>query len=88
MMTSDQSVRSFPSGHYGGQIIASQIELRDAHRVPGTFGWLTRFTLIAAGETALRWPTINAVYVDGILDVEGNWQADFPEPTIGNPTVF
>lgn len=88
MVNADLGVRAFTSNHYSGQVIASRIELQDTRRVPGTFGWLTRFKIITAGETAAKWPTINAAFVNGILDDEGNWQADFSEPTIDNPTVF
>lgn len=88
MVNTDSGVRAFTSNHFGGQVLASRIELRDAQRVPGTLGWLSRFSLITAGETAEKWPTVNATYVLGVIDGEGSWIADFPEPTIDNPTVF
>jgi hypothetical protein len=88
MTNSEEGLRTFPSNNYGGQVTASRIELKDPNRKLGTVGWLTRFTLITAGQTAEKWPTINACYVNGIIDDDGNWIANFPEPTAENPTTF
>jgi hypothetical protein len=80
-----QGERVFDSpGH--GKVQASKIELRYPDEKEGTLGWLARFQLNCCGETAKTWPTIHANYVNGIVDTQGNWIADFPEPTRDNPT--
>lgn len=50
---------------------------------PRTYGWLIRFNLVTTSE---KWPEVNALHVDGVIDRKGNWIADFQEPTVGNPT--
>lgn len=86
-MSNPNSSRVFRSSGYG-LVYAKEIRLNDADRKPGTLGWLTRFSLVTTGETAENWPTINAHHVDGILSPDGDWQADFPEPSIDQPTKF
>jgi hypothetical protein len=77
---------SFDGSHQ--PILAVEVILNNADSTPGTFGWLTRFSVITTGAAAETWPTINALYIEGILDPDGNWRADFPQPTFDDPTKF
>ena len=75
--------RIFRSDTYGA-FAASEIRLNDTL----ADCWLIRFQLVTVGKVASRWPTINALYVDGIFDPTGDWIAPFPEPTADEPTKF
>lgn len=79
--------RKFRASGYG-MIQVSEIILSHPEAKPGTAGWVNRFTLITSEETAEKWPTISSAYSEGLLDSEGNWIADFQEPTEDNPTKF
>lgn len=75
-----------PSEYYGCEFEVTEAHLNDdPPRTPGTVGWLLRFDLVTTSD---KWPMVNAAHVDEVIDRKGDWIADFPEPTPGNPTVL
>lgn len=75
-----------PSEYYKCEFEVTEAHFNDdLPRTPGTIGWLMRFGLATTSD---KWPTVNAAYVDEVIDFDGNWIASFPEPTPGHPTIL
>ena len=69
----------------GKELLAHRIRLIEPEAQPKSLLWCVRFAL---DITQSKPDQVNAFYVEGILDANGGWAADFAEPIQDQPTAF